>query len=123
LTTRHPAHPEAAAAPAGTSSKTLDYTSSDMPSPQPLSGAQSGAQGAAGPVQRTAVSEGKVIATNTDAGQIIVEHGEIEGFMMAMTMGYRVYPPSLVEGIKIGDKVRFTIDIGKLTIVKIEKIP
>jgi Cu/Ag efflux protein CusF len=39
-----------------------------------------------------------------------------------MTMGYRVEPPSLLEGLKFGDKVRFTIDVPKKAIVKIEKI-
>jgi Cu/Ag efflux protein CusF len=75
----------------------------------------------AGP-QKTVVGEGKVVATVSSASQIVVEHGEIKGFMEAMTMGYRVDPPSLLEGLKFGDKVRFTIDVPKKAIVKIEKI-
>ena len=68
------------------------------------------------------VAEGKVVATVPNASQIVVEHGEIKGFMEAMTMGYRVDPPSLFEGLKFGDKVRFTIDVPKKAIVKIEKM-
>ena len=72
--------------------------------------------------QQTVVGEGKVVATVPNASQIVVEHGEIKGFMEAMTMGYRVDPPSLLEGLKFGDKVRFTIDVPKKAIVKIEKM-
>jgi Cu/Ag efflux protein CusF len=87
-------------------------------SAQPTEG--SGAAGA-GP-QKTVVGEGKVVATVPNSSQIVVEHGEIKGFMEAMTMGYPVDPPSLLEGLKFGDKVRFTIDVPKKAIVKIEKM-
>jgi Cu/Ag efflux protein CusF len=72
--------------------------------------------------QKTAIGEGKVIATVPSANQIVVEHGEIKDFMDAMTMGYRVEPPSLLEGLKTGDRVRFTIDVPKKSIIKIEKL-
>jgi Cu/Ag efflux protein CusF len=68
------------------------------------------------------VGEGKVIATVPSANQLVVEHGEIKGFMDAMTMGYRVEPSSLLEGLKSGDRVRFTIDVPNNAIVKIEKL-
>ena len=125
LSMNHPANPEATAAPARTVSKTLAYTRADIPSTQPVADAampqghetQQAAQGA----PQTVVADGKVIATVPNASQIVVEHGEIKGFMDAMTMGYRVEPPSLLEGLKFGDKVRFTIDVPKKAIVKIEK--
>jgi Cu/Ag efflux protein CusF len=63
-----------------------------------------------------------VIATVPGAGQLVVEHGEIKGFMEPMTMGYRIEPTSLLDGLKAGDRVRFTIDVQKKTIVKIEKL-
>jgi Cu/Ag efflux protein CusF len=98
-----------------------------MPSAQPVSATaapQGGHEGqqAAQRAQQTVVGEGKVIATVPNASQIVVEHGEIKGFMEAMTMGYRVDPPSLLEGLKSGDKVRFTIDVPNKAIVKIEKM-
>jgi len=125
LSMNHPANPEATAAPARTVSKTLAYTRADIPSTQPDADAampqdhdtQQAAQGA----PQTVIADGKVIATVPNASQIVVEHGEIKGFMDAMTMGYRVEPPSLLEGLKSGDKVRFTIDVPKKAIVKIEK--
>jgi Cu/Ag efflux protein CusF len=122
LSMNHPANPEATAVPARTASKTLAYTRADIPSPQPVVGsaAPQGQEGAQGGKQ-TVVGEGKVVATVPNAGQIVVDHEEIKGFMDAMTMGYRVEPPSLLEGLKSGDKVRFTIDVPKKAIVKIEK--
>ena len=68
------------------------------------------------------VGEGEVVATVPNASQIVVEHGEIKGFMEAMTMGYRVDPPSLLTDLKEGDKVRFTIDVQRRAIVEIEKL-
>ncbi|HEY5543446.1 MAG TPA: copper-binding protein, partial [Candidatus Binatia bacterium] len=113
------------ASPERTLSKTLAYSREDIPSTQPVAAtAQSRDthQAAQGETQ-TVVADGKVIATVPNASQIVVEHGEIKGFMDAMTMGYRVEPPSLLEGLKSGDKVRFTIDVPKKAIVKIEKGP
>jgi Cu/Ag efflux protein CusF len=127
LGANHPAYPDAAVAPERPVSKALAYTREDIPSTQPILAAvvqQGGreAQEAAQSEQKTVVGEGKVVATVPNASQIVVDHEEIKGFMEAMTMGYRVDPPSLLEGLKFGDKVRFTIDVPKKAIVKIEKM-
>jgi Cu/Ag efflux protein CusF len=37
-------------------------------------------------------------------------------------MGYRIDPPSLLQGLKQGDKVRFTIDVQRRAIIGIEKL-
>lgn len=125
LSTNHPAHAEAMGSPGRPSSRTLVYTQADIPSTRPAlaSVAPQGGQGALGNAQQLIVADGKVVATVPNASQIVVEHGEIKGFMDAMTMGYRVEPPSLLEGLKSGDKVRFTIDVPKKAIVKIEQGP
>jgi Cu/Ag efflux protein CusF len=39
-----------------------------------------------------------------------------------MTMGYRLDPPSLLDGLKQGDTVRFTIDVRGRAIIAIEKV-
>jgi Cu/Ag efflux protein CusF len=120
LTANHPAYLEAPAATERPVSTTLAYTRTDIPSTQPvLAVAAPQNQGE----NQTVVGEGKVVATVPNASQIVVDHEEIKGFMDAMTMGYRVEPPSLLEGLKSGDKVRFTIDVPKKAIVKIEKGP
>jgi Cu/Ag efflux protein CusF len=128
LTTSHPAHPEATASPERPPSQTLAYTRSDIPSAQPVSpvaapqrGEHQARQTEEVPSQ-TVVGEGEVISTVPKASQIVLEHGEIKDFMEAMTMGYRIDPPSLLEGLEPGDKVRFTIDVPKRTITKIEKL-
>jgi Cu/Ag efflux protein CusF len=123
LTASHPAHPEATAASEPPPSQTLAYTRSDIPSVQPVSpvpGVQQRQTGEGAP--QTVVGEGEVISTAPKASQIVLEHGEIKGFMDAMTMGYRIEPSSLLEGLKPGDKVRFTIDVQKRTITQIEKL-
>ena len=124
LASSHPAHPEAAATPVGLRSKTLAYAPADTPAPQPpLAEAPAvGPEMKEAEAVQTAVGEGKVVATLPSAGQIVVEHGEIKGFMEAMTMGYRVDSPALMEGLKFGDKIHFTIDVQKKTIIKIEKM-
>ena len=124
LPAQHPANPEAMAAPEQPPSKTLAYGPSDIPSSQPASRFAQEGQGyrpSDKEVQQDFAGTGKVIAVVPSSGQIVVEHGEIKGFMEAMTMGYRVEPPSLLSGLKPGDEVRFTIDVPKKAIVKIEK--
>jgi mono/diheme cytochrome c family protein len=66
--------------------------------------------------------EGKIIAVVPAMEQLVVEHGEMKGFMEAMTMGYKVNPSSLLDKLKAGDTVRFTIDTQQKAIVKIEKL-
>jgi Cu/Ag efflux protein CusF len=72
--------------------------------------------------QQAVVGEGKVIAVVPGSNQIVVDHKEIPGFMDAMTMGYRIEPPSLLEGVKSGDRIRFTINTKQKAIVKLEKL-
>ena len=72
---------------------------------------------------KTVVGEGEVISIVPTSGQVVVDHGEIKGFMDAMTMGYRTDPPSLLATVKPGDKIRFTIDVDRRAIVHIEKLP
>jgi Cu/Ag efflux protein CusF len=128
LAAGHPAHPEATSAPERPPSQTLAYTRSDIPSAEPVSPVAAAPHGehqarqTEGEAAQTVVGEGEVIATVPNASQIVLEHGEIKGFMEAMTMGYRIDPSSLLAGLEPGDKVRFTIDVQKRTITEIEKL-
>lgn len=126
LTIAHPAHPEAAAAPVRPASQTLAYTPSDVGAIRTFTRAAPApgehrppAAGAA----TTVVGEGEVVATTPASGQIVIEHGKIEGFMDAMTMGYRADPPSLLATVRPGEKIRFTIDVDRRAIVHIERLP
>ena len=62
---------------------------------------------------------GTVIAVDPRRSQLVVDHEEIEGFMAAMIMGYKVAPASLLQGLEPGRRVRFTIDADKEVIVKV----
>jgi mono/diheme cytochrome c family protein len=66
--------------------------------------------------------EGTVVALRPDKQQIVVEHGEIKDFMEAMTMGYKISPLSLLDKVKPGDRVRFTIDTAARAITKIDRV-
>ena len=70
---------------------------------------------------KTVSAPGMVIAVVPDSGEIVIEHGEIKGFMEAMTMGYKVSPQSLLKTVNAGDQVQFTIDTGRNVITRIEK--
>jgi mono/diheme cytochrome c family protein len=66
--------------------------------------------------------EGTIVAVVSGNDQLVVKHGKIAGFMDAMTMGYKVHPPSLLEGLASGDHIRFTIDPANMAIVELKKL-
>jgi Cu/Ag efflux protein CusF len=73
-------------------------------------------------IPKSVSGEGKIVAVVPTSKQVVIDHKEIKGFMDAMTMGYRVDPLSLLDGVQAGDQVRFTIDTQQNAIVKMEKI-
>ena len=74
------------------------------------------------PKPKFVTGEGTVVALAPQKQQIVLEHGEIKDFMEAMTMGYKINPLSLLDKVKAGDKVRFTIDTDARAITKIDKL-
>jgi protein SCO1/2 len=48
---------------------------------------------------------GTVISIDKDKKQVVVDHGEIPGFMMAMTMGYAVKAPNLLDSLAPSDTI------------------
>jgi Cu/Ag efflux protein CusF len=70
---------------------------------------------------KTVSAQGQVVALVPESGEIVLTHGEIQGFMDAMTMGYRVSSPSMIKGLQPGDTVQFTIDTSKRVITGISK--
>ena len=129
LTTNHPANPAAPVARQQQVSRTLAYTSSDIPSRRQAAGAAVAQQSdheahheSQPAAAQTVTGEGKIVATVPATNQLVIEHGPIKGFMDAMTMGYPVDPAALLQGLNVGDRIRFTMDVKKKTIVKIEKL-
>jgi mono/diheme cytochrome c family protein len=74
------------------------------------------------PKPKSVTGEGTVISVALHKQQVVLEHGEIEGFMEAMTMGYKTDPPSLLKTVQPGDRIRFTIDTDARAITKIVKL-
>jgi Cu/Ag efflux protein CusF len=124
LSVAHPAHPEAPTAPALPRSTTLASRRGDMPAAQPAMSHHGGpdTQASSHRDKSLVVGEGKVVAIVPESRQMIIDHQEIPGFMGAMTMGYKVEPPSLLEGLAAEDRIRFTIDTAAQAIVKVEKL-
>ena len=67
--------------------------------------------------------KGVVISVKPKEKSIEIKHEEIPGYMPAMTMGFRTASPKIVESVKVGDAVRFTLrgTPPNLAITAIEK--
>jgi Cu/Ag efflux protein CusF len=48
---------------------------------------------------------GRVVSIEKEKHQVVVDHGEITGFMMAMTMGYSVKNPDLLDSLRPEDQI------------------
>ncbi len=60
-------------------------------------------------IERQSEVEGVVRAGLPDIGVLVLTHGETQGSMPAMTMGFRVASPKIQEAVSVGDAVRFTL--------------
>src|SRR4029434_1071131 len=82
------------------------------------------ARTAAVPVgEREFRSTGVVRAGLSDSVLRVITHGDIPGYMPPMTMGFRTASPKILESVKPGDAVRFTLrgTPPNLAITAIEK--
>lgn len=67
-------------------------------------------QGMSGAAMVTANGDGVVTALNAKAGTVTIHHGPIAALKWpAMTMEFKASSPSLLKGIKVGQKVNFTL--------------
>jgi Cu(I)/Ag(I) efflux system protein CusF len=76
-------------------------------------------------IERQWTVDGVVRAIFPELGVLVLTHGEIPGYMPAMTMGFRVASPKIQEAVSVGDAVRFTLrgvppDVAVTTIEKIK---
>jgi len=74
-------------------------------------------------IERQWTVDGVVRAIFPELGVLVLTHGEIAGYMPAMTMGFRVASPKIQEAVSVGDAVRFTLrgvppDVAVTTIEK-----
>lgn len=65
---------------------------------------------------------GIVVKIDVAAGKLVINHKSIPGYMGAMTMPYAVSNPKMLDHLKPGMKIKFTIDREKNIIVKIDSI-
>lgn len=78
----------------------------------------------AAPASKADMTEGVVRKLDKATGEVTLKHGEIKNLQMpGMTMVFKAAQPSLLNGLAVGDKVRFTAENqqGALTVTAIEK--
>ena len=76
--------------------------------------------------QASAMSEGVVRKIDTANAKITLRHGPLANLdMPPMTMVFRVQPPELLSGIKVGDTVKFRAEQidGAYTVTAIQAAP
>jgi Cu/Ag efflux protein CusF len=78
---------------------------------------------AASGIERQWTVDGVVRAIFPELGVIVLTHGDIPGYMPAMTMGFRVASPKIQEAVSVGDEVRFTLRgvLPNVAVTTIEK--
>jgi Cu/Ag efflux protein CusF len=77
-------------------------------------------------VAATPMTEGQVKKVDIKAQTVTLAHGPIKNLdMPAMTMVFKVSPPTLLATVKVGDKVKFSAEMpnGVMTVVALEKKP
>jgi Cu/Ag efflux protein CusF len=72
------------------------------------------------------LTDGEVRKIDRDKGRITLKHGEIKNLdMPPMTMVFQVRDRRSLDGLAVGDKVRFAVDKvdGQYTVTTISKAP
>lgn len=68
-------------------------------------------------------ADGEIRKVNLEAGELTIKHGPFEGIDMGgMTMIFPVKDKAILDKVKAGDRVNFTVSMGsgKLVITKVE---
>ena len=68
------------------------------------------------------MTEGEIRKVDKDAKKLTIKHGEIKNLdMPPMTMVFRVQDAAMLDGVKVGDKVKFDADKvgGQYTVTKL----
>lgn len=64
------------------------------------------------PQTREYVLEGQILALRPEAQEVLIKHGDIQGFMPGMTMPFKVKEPALLDDKRAGDLVKATLVVG-----------
>ena len=73
----------------------------------------------------TPLVDGEVRKLDTAAGLIVLRHGDIPNLAMpAMMMGFEIADKKMLDGFKVGDKVRFQAEMvkGKATVTELHAV-
>ena len=54
--------------------------------------------------------EGRIVAVDAAQGAVTLDHGPIAGLMPAMRMAFPVQPVERLQGLQVGETVRFTLE-------------
>ena len=65
--------------------------------------------------------KGKV--TDVSKDRLTVEHGNVEGFMAAMTMPYKVDTPDVLAKVRKGDQIEATVYADDFTLYDVKVVP
>ena len=76
----------------------------------------------AGAERRLYEGVGVVIGVNLEKSRLVIKMQEIKGFMVPMPMNSQVKPVTLLQGLKPGEKIRFTFDSVTRTITAISQM-
>ncbi|MDP1647584.1 MAG: copper-binding protein [Rubrivivax sp.] len=72
------------------------------------------------------MASGEVTKVDKASARLTLKHGEIKHLdMPPMVMVYRVRPPQLLDGLAVGDRVRFAVERidGNYTVTALSKAP
>jgi Cu/Ag efflux protein CusF len=72
----------------------------------------------------TGTADGEVRRIDAGGNKLVIKHGDFKGMdMPAMTMAFLVKDAKMLDGVKPGDRIRFSVEQtgGDLVITKIEK--
>ena len=66
---------------------------------------------------------GRVKAVAPGTGALTIAHDDIEGFMPAMEMMYKVKDRDLSRDLRPGDAIDFKIDASSYTVIQVTRVP
>lgn len=78
---------------------------------------------ASAPASASTLSDGEIRKIDRDAGKLTLRHGELKNLNMPpMTMVFMVKDKTLLNELKVGDKIRFHVimEAGQMVITRIE---